>query len=447
MFLKRILLFVILSLTMFMAACGSKNAEGSDQETKTEDGKQIVTFWHAMSGASQEALDRIVASYNESQDEVEVRAEFQGTYDEALTKFHSVAGTDSAPTMIQVFEIGTMSMVNSGHIDPIQKFIDEDGYDMGHLEENIVNYYKIDNQFYSMPFNSSTPVMFFNKDAFEEAGLDPESPPQTYEEVEEASKAIVESNPDMKGFALQAYGWLFEQLLASQGALLLNENNGRSGTATEIGFTEEQGKSIFEWVERMNEDGTFANYGINGDNMLAGFLAEDVSMFLQSSANSRDLIDNAPFEVGVAFLPHPENTEWEGVVIGGASLWMSAGKEEAEQNAAWDFMKYLQSPEIQAQWHTDTGYFAINPAAYEEDLVVEMHEENPQLKVTVEQLQATKPSYATQGALMDMIPEERKIIEIALETVFNGEDVDKAYSAAMEQLNRAIETANKARGE
>lgn len=195
----------------------------------------------------------------------------------------------------------------------------------------------------------------------------------------------------------QAYGWLFEQLLANQGALLLNEDNGRSGVATEIGFTEEQGKSIFEWVERMNADGTFANYGTNGDNMLAGFLAEDVSMFLQSSANSRDLIDNAPFEVGVAFLPHPENVEREGVVIGGASLWMSEGKEEAEQKAAWDFMKYLQSHEIRAQWHTDTGYFAINPAAYEEDLAVEMHEENPQLKVTVEQLQATNPSYATQG--------------------------------------------------
>lgn len=199
--MKKMLLFVVISMTIFMAACGSNDAEGSSEATETEDGKQIVTFWHAMGGASQEALDKIVASYNESQDEVEVRAEFRGTYDEALTKFHSVAGTDSAPTMIQVFEIGTMSMVNSGHIEPIQKFIDEDGYDMGHLEENIVNYYKIDDQFYSMPFNSSTPVMFYNKDAFEEAGLDPENPPQTFEEVEAASKAIVESNPEMKGFA------------------------------------------------------------------------------------------------------------------------------------------------------------------------------------------------------------------------------------------------------
>ena len=106
----------------------------------------------------------------------------------------------------------------------------------------------------------------------------------------------------MKGFALQAYGWLWEQLLANQGALLLNNDNGRTDTPTEIGWTEEEGKSILEWVKRMVDDETFANYGTNGDNMMAGFLAGDVSMFLQSSASSRDVIDNAPFEVGIAFL-------------------------------------------------------------------------------------------------------------------------------------------------
>ena len=117
------------------------------------------------------------------------------------------------------------------------------------------------------------------------------------------------------------------------------------------------------------------------------------------------------------YLPHPESKEREGVVIGGASLWMIDGKSEAEQKAAWDFMKYLQTPEVQAQWHVGTGYFAINPAAYEEQLVKDAHEEMPQLKVTVEQFQATKSSFATQGALMDMIPEERKIMETALESL------------------------------
>ena len=226
----------------------------------------------------------------------------------------------------------------------------------------------------------------------------------------------------------------------------MNNDNGRTDTPTEIGFTEEEGKSVFEWVKRMIDDGTFANYGTNGDNMMAGFLAEDVAMFMQSSASARDVIDNAPFEVGVAFIPHPEDKERQGVVIGGASLWMVDGKEAAEQAAAWEFMKYLQTTEIQAEWHVGTGYFAINPAAYDEQVVKDAYEKMPQLRVTVDQLQATKPSFATQGAIMDMIPEGRRITETALETVYNGGDVGKAYTAAIDQLNAAIEKANKARG-
>jgi len=451
--MKRLLALLMLGLVLLIAACSSGEAEDSNSDAQTNGSddasgeKQTVTFWHSMGGAGQEALNAIVESYNSSQDAVQVNAEYQGTYDEALTKFNSVAGTDSAPTMIQTFEIGTMSMINSGSIVPIQEFIDSDSYDMSGLEENIVNYYSLDDTFYSMPFNSSTPVMYYNKDAFEAAGLDPEAPPATFEEVEEASKAITESNPDMKGFALQAYGWLYEQLLANQGALLLNNDNGRTDTPTEIGWTEEEGKSIFEWVKRMVDAETFANYGTNGDNMLAGFLAGDVAMFLQSSASSRDVIDNAPFEVGIAFLPHPEDKERQGVAIGGASLWMIDGKPEEEQQAAWDFMKYLQTPEIQAEWHVGTGYFAINPAAYEEQTVKDAYKEMPQLQVTVDQLQSTIPSYATQGALMDMIPEGRKIMETALETVYNGGDVDEAYHTAVEQFNAAIEQANAARGE
>ncbi|WP_404996698.1 ABC transporter substrate-binding protein [Caldifermentibacillus hisashii] len=452
--MKKLIMIFSLGILFLLSACAGENSasgnssqstENKNNEAGAKDGKQVVTFWHSMSGAGQETLNSIVEDFNNSQDKVQVNAEYQGTYDESLTKFNAVAGTDSAPTMIQTFEIGTMSMINSGNIIPIQEFVDKDGYDMSGLEGNITNYYSLDGKFYSMPFNSSTPVMYYNKDAFKKAGLDPEKAPETFEEVEEASKAIVKSNPNMKGFALQAYGWLWEQLLANQGALLLNNDNGRTDTPTKIGWTEKEGKSIFEWVKRMVDDGTFANYGTNGDNMVAGFLAGDVAMFLQSSASARDVIDNAPFEVGIAFLPYPEDQERQGVVIGGASLWMIDGKPKEESKAAWEFMKYLQTPEVQAKWHVGTGYFAVNPAAYEEEVVKEAWAEKPQLQVTVQQLQSTKSSYATQGALMDMLPQGRKIMETALETIYNGGEVDQAYKTAVQQFNDAIEQANKAR--
>lgn len=452
--MKKLLAYLTFGMILLLAACSSDGSSTQEQEGTGKDvtsagkaEKQEVTFWHSMGGAGQEALNKIVENFNNSQDGIQVNAEYQGTYDESLTKFNAVAGSDSAPSFIQTFEIGTKAMINSGQIVPIQELIDADGYDMSGLEENITNYYSLDGTFYSMPFNSSTPVMYYNKDAFKAAGLDPEAPPATYEEVEAASKAIVESNPEMKGFALQAYGWLWEQLLANQGALLLNNDNGRTATPTEIGWTEEEGKSILNWVKNMVDAGTFANYGTNGDNMMAGFLAGDVSMFLQSSASSRDVIDKAPFEVGIAYLPYPEAKERQGVVIGGASLWMIDGKSEEEQKAAWEFMKYVQKPEVQAEWHTGTGYFAINPAAYDEQVVKDAYAEKPQLQVTVDQLQDTKASYATQGALMDMLPEGRKIMETALESIYNGGDVDEAHRAAVDQFNAAIKQANAARGE
>lgn len=445
--MKKFMMFLMASLMFIVAGCSSNEEAGTEAASKSKTDKQtVVTFWHSMGGVNQEALDSIVAEYNSTQDKVQVLAEYQGSYEESLPKFHSVGGTKDAPTIIQVQEIGTMSMINSGNIEPIQKFIDAENYDMNKLEENIINYYKVDDKFYSMPFNSSTPVMYYNKDAFKEAGLDPEKAPETFEEVESAAKKIVENNDQMKGFALQAYGWLYEELLANQGGLLMNNDNGRSDTPTEVAFDNEKGKSIFEWVKRMMDDGTFANYGTNSDNMVSGFLAGDVAMFLQSSASSRNVIDNAPFEVGVAFLPYPEKEERHGVAIGGASLWMASGKGEAEQKAAWEFMKYLQTPEVQAKWHVGTGYFAINPAAYDEQIVKDAYEKMPQLQVSVKQLQATKPSYATQGALMDMIPESRKIIETALESVYNGGDVDEALASAVKQVNAAIEQSNKARG-
>ncbi|MCS1381442.1 ABC transporter substrate-binding protein [Lysinibacillus sphaericus] len=450
--MRKLFAFLTLGIVVLLSACSSEGnstqGQEGDKPSSTENTRmQEVTFWHSMGGAAQDSLNKIVGDFNKSQDKIHVKALYQGTYDESLTKFNAVAGSDSAPTVIQTFEIGTKAMINSGQILPIQELIDADGYDMSELEENITKYYSLDGKFYSMPFNSSTPVMYYNKDAFKAAGLNPDAPPKTFEEVAEASKAIVESNPKMKGFALQAYGWLWEQLLANQGALLLNNDNGRKETPTEIGWSEEEGKSILNWVKNMVDDGTFANYGTNYDNMMAGFLAGDVSMFLQSSASSGDIIDNASFEVGIAYLPYPANKVRQGVVIGGASLWMTAGKPDAEQKAAWEFMKYLQTPKVQAEWHVETGYFAINPSAYEEQIVKDAWAKKPQLQVTVNQLQDTKESYATQGALMDMLPEGRKIIETALETIYNGGDVNQAHRSAVEQFNAAIKQANAARGE
>ena len=414
---------------------------GDSEGTVEEEGKVSIEFWHAMSGSGQESLDAIVNSFNESQDKYEVKAEFQGSYEESLTKLRSVGGTKDAPAITQVFEVGTKYMIDSGYIEPMQSFIDKDNYDLSQLEENILNYYKVDGELYSMPFNSSTPVMIYNKDAFKAAGLDPEKAPETFSEVIDAASKL--KTDEMYGFSMLTYGWFFEQLVATQGGLYVNEDNGRSGDATEALFNGPEGLNVFNFLDTMNKAGTFGNFGTNWDDIRAAFSTGKVAMYMDSSAGVAGAIANAPFEIGVAYIPHADEVERNGVVIGGASLWMSKGIAEAEQQAAWEFMKYLTTPEVQAKWHLDTGYFAINPKAYEEENVKEKWAEFPQFKVTVEQLQDTVPGLATQGALISVFPESRQQIVTALEDLYQGKDPQEALDQAAEGTNRAMEIANK----
>ncbi|MEK4711721.1 ABC transporter substrate-binding protein [Sporosarcina sp. FSL K6-5500] len=444
---------LILSLAV-LAACTNSDSSTKDDETETSkpatsegteteesDEKVSIEFWHAMSGTGQESLDSIVKGFNDSQDKYEVVAEFQGTYEESLTKLRGVGGTKDAPAITQVFEVGTKYMIDSGYIEPMQKFIDKDNYDLSQLEENILNYYKVDGELYSMPFNSSTPVMVYNKDAFKEAGLDPEKAPETFSEVIDAAAKLKKG--EMYGFSMLTYGWFFEQLVATQGGLYVDEDNGRSGDATEALFNGPEGLNVFSFLDTMNKAGTFGNFGTNWDDIRAAFASGKVAMYMDSSAGVAGAITNAPFDVGVAYIPHADEVKRNGVVIGGASLWMSKGIAEKDQEAAWEFMKYLTTPEVQAQWHLDTGYFAINPIAYDEENVKEKWAEFPQYKVTVDQLQDTVPGLATQGALISVFPESRQQIVTALEDLYQGKDPQEVLDKAAEGTNRAMEIANK----
>ncbi|MGG1691802.1 ABC transporter substrate-binding protein [Heyndrickxia ginsengihumi] len=443
---KLIGFIVVLGIIANLAACGSSDVAA----TTKENGRVVVTFWHSMSGEPEKTLNKIVDEYNHSQNKVLVKAEFQGDYTESLPKYQSVGGTDKAPTIVQVQEIGTKAMINSGFIEPVQKFIDRDKYDTSQLEKNILNYYTVDHKLYSMPFNSSTPVLYYNEDALKKAGVQINPKDVTFEQIEEDAKKITQSsNGKMKGFALQPYGWLFEELMANQGSLLVNKHNGHSGTPTKAVFNNQAGENILKWAHNMINDKTFADYGTGttaADDMTAGFLAGKVGMFLQSSASIRDVVNNAKFKVGVAYLPHPENIKRNGVAIGGASLWLSKGKSSEEQKAAWDFMKYLASPHVQAEWHVGTGYFAINSQAYKDPIVKSAYQKIPQLQVSVQQLQSTISSPVTQGALMQSLPEERTAVETAMESVYNGEDISKALDKAVKTTNSAIEKANQANG-
>lgn len=421
-----------------LVACST----GGSDASAGEDGETVVTFWHSMRGAIAENLESYADDFNEMQDEIRVDASFQGTYSEATTKVKQVLGTSEVPTLMQLRETTTREIIDTNAVVPIQQFIDEDGFDLSAFEPNILEYYTVDDQLYSMPLNASNAVLFYNVDAFEEAGLDPGNPPNTFTEVREAAETLAQDSTVEYGIALQIYGWLFGQLVSNQGGLIVDNDNGRSGTATEAVFDDEIGTRTMEWINSMYHDGLMGNFGRQSDDMRAAFYNGDAAMILDTTAKTVDHVNEAPFEVGAAYLPVPDGVEATGPVIGGASLWIFDETAEEEQAAAFEFIKYLLSPEVQAHWAANTGYFPITTDSYDEPVLAEQLDDLPQIGVAVDQLHDTEITPASLGALIGV--EYESLVADAWEQMYDGGDPSSLLTSAAETVTSALDTYDRA---
>ncbi|WP_374043158.1 ABC transporter substrate-binding protein [uncultured Paenibacillus sp.] len=440
--MKKAGILMLLLAVLSLSAIGCTNSSGSEART-SDDGRIKVTFWHAMSGNAGELIAKMADDYNASQDKYFVDAIFQGSYEESLTKLKAVGGTSEAPTLMQVQEIGTKYMVNSGYIQPVQDLIDQDKFDLSQWEENILSYYQIDGKLYSLPFNTSNAILIYNKDKFKAAGLDPESPPKTFGEVRDMARKLTDNGKNEKGFALLVYGWFIEQLLANQGADFVDNGNGRDSLATKSLLNSPESLGIFQWLDEMNKDGTLGNYGRQWDDIRAAFSAGKVAMYMDSTAGIAGVMQASPFEVGTGFLPTPDGKEANGVIVGGASLWLMNSVAEEEKEAAWDFMKYVTTPAVQAEWAAGTGYFPITKAAHEEPILKEKYGQAPQFLTTVKQLQNTKTGSATRGALISVFPETRNEVATAIEKLYQGDAPQKVVDELTAKIDKLIEEDNK----
>ena len=405
--------------------------------------KEKIIFWHAMGGNFQPTLNKIVEEYNKSQDKIEVEALYQGSYQEALNKFKSVQGTDKAPALIQLNEISTEYMYNSGAITPMQEFVKKDNYDLTKLEDTLINYYTINGTLYSMPFNSSASILLYNKDAFKEVGLDPEKAPKSYKELAEAAKKLTKGT-ERYGFAMIMDAWFIEQLLANENTLYVNEENGRAGKSpTAVAYNGEKIKTIFNWLNDMYRDNTATSYGKEYQNTRAAFLSGKVSMYIDSSAGIQQLTELANFEIGSAYVPS-ENGEFTGVPIGGASLWITNSVSDEKQAAAWDFVKYAVSKESQALWASSTGYYSVNKEAYDLDLLKKDLEKTPQKLVAVNEIKDTQKTAATSGAIVGVFPELRKVMTDSMEKLYVGkEKIDKIIDKMVKESDRIVKRYNR----
>ena len=452
MSLKRTLVLLTALSLMLLAGCGgTKSAPAptpapASTPAPAPAAKVKISLWHAMGGVNGEALQSLVDDFNKSQDKIEVTAVYQGTYDEALQKLK--AAGDKGPALIQVFEIGSRFMIDSGLTTPVQRFIDADKYDMSDFEKNIVDYYKFDGKFNAMPFNTSTPIMYYNKTAFKDAGLDPEKPPQTWEEFAAAAKQLTKkdaSGQTRYGAALAWYGWFFEQWMAEQGADYVDNGNGRTGKATKANVASPQGEKILTWLKGMIDDGGATNLGRKTADTQAAFSSGQVAMTVDSTAVVAGILKNVAgkFDVGTAYYPKPAGANG-GVIIGGASLWILNSRPDAEQRAAWELAKYLTQAHQQAIWNVKTGYFPVRRSAYDDQLVKDNMAKYPQFKTAVEQLRASPDITATHGGVFGTFTPARQQIESAMENVVLGKATPAdALKAAAAEINKGIETYNK----
>lgn len=444
---KKFWLSFILIIGLFFATL---SIGGKFSTTSAADQRIKIVYWHSMAGAPQIALNKLVAQYNKSQTKYQIVPEYQGAYPESLPKYLNVASSNVAPTIIQAQEIATSALIKSNATQPVQDFIDQEQYDTSDLEPGILQYYTVNHKLRSMPFNSSVPVLYYNKSLVKKLGLDPLPVDPTYNDITKLAQAITQkTNHKTKGMTLEAYGWLFEELTANQNAQLANYQNGRAPGkyATKLNIATPAAIKTMNWAKTNIANGSFANYGagtVAETNQLASFLSNKVGMFMQSSASISDIQSGAKFDVGVTYLPHPDDTPRNGLPIGGASLWITKSKSSAQKAGAWDFLKFLATAKAQAQWRLETGYLAINKKAQNEPKVVAAVKKNPNLAVPTQQLETSKQNVVTQGPLVPILPIERANVEAAMQAIYGGADVVKSLKTAEKATNTALAAYNDA---
>ena len=464
--MKKKIISVILAGTMMMgtlAGCGGNKTTETENKTegKTEESQQTagteefsmadasevdgteISFWHSMGGVNGQAIDTLVKKFNdENEYGITVKAQYQGEYDDSLNKLKSAQIGNMGADLVQVYEIGSRFMIESGWITPMQQMIDADSYDLSQIEPNLAAYYTIDNQLYSMPFNSSTPIMYYNKEMFEKAGIT--EIPDSLEGIEAVGEKLLNEGGAGQVISLGIYGWFFEQFIGKQGLEYANNGNGRTEAATAVVFDSNgAAANILTAWKSLYDKGYAPNVGKGGDAGLADFSAGKSAITLGSTASLKQILQdvNGKFEVGTAYFPKVKSTDEGGVSIGGASLWALNNNDAKKTRATWEFVKFLISPESQAYWNAQTGYFPVTTAAQEEPVFKENVEKYPQFQTAIDQLHDSSPKYV--GALLSVFPEARATVESEIENLLNGNaDVKTAVKNMADAINKSIEEYN-----
>lgn len=416
-----------------------------------------LTFWHGMSSDNQSALQALTDEYNASQSKVRVSLEFQGGYKQTIDKFVQ-SGPDSRPGIVMLPEYMVQQIADSDAVIPAGACIEASDMDTSTFMERALLTYQTEGVQWSLPFNVSTPVLFYNKVAFANAGLDPEAPPVSLDELRAASQAIVDSPGEGTGLALDSGvdsggGWYVEQWLAKAGQLYADNDNGRAAPATRVLYAGPVGVDVLTSVQSLLLDGLAVSVGDNAggaDALLkladparpaAMTIATSAAIGTVKTALDGGLIPGITSEqFGVGPMPGPGDVPTASV--GGASLYVVGGKGDASAAAAWDFMQFLTTAQAQSSWAAVTGYVPVRDDAIELDPLRTTYATDPRFKVAFDQLHAGETSATTLAPVLGPLLEVRTVTAGGVAAIFGGADVAATLTASAQQADALIQSYN-----
>lgn len=397
-----------------------------------------ITFWHAMTADNERALQQITDAYNASQAKVKVTLVNQTGYEPALDKYRTASKGDR-PEIVQLPEYTLQLLADSKTVIPTQSCVNAEKYDLSDHVKRMTDYYTIAGALQAMPFNTSIPVLFYNKKAFAAAGLDPDKPPATLEELRADSEKIVSSGAATFGVALDTGldsggGWYVEQFLAMAGQLYADNQNGRQARATKVLFGAGETVDYLTQLQQMVTDKLAVNVGENpqgiADLLKIADEKEPAAMAIHTSASlgsalsvlkSGQFPKVSPDDLGIGPMPSP--TGGGGPVAGGASLWLVKDKTDEQTAAAWDYIKYLTSPAVQSTWAAATGYVPVRTSAATLDPIKTTYTTDPRFKVAYDALLGTNVDAVSSGPVLGPLREVRKRTAQAVQAILSGSDV------------------------
>ncbi len=424
-----------------MAAAVAVSALAAVGSAGTASAKTQIQWWHAMGGALGERVADIAKGFNESQSEYEVVPTNKGNYTENMTAGIAAFRAGKQPHILQVFEVGTATMMAAkGAIKPVYQLMEETGepFNPDAYLTTVTGYYMTnDGKLLSMPFNSSTPVLYYNKEAFTKAGLDPTAPPKTWPELAAAAKKTQAAGYPC-GFTTAWQSWVqIENFSAWHNIPIGTKANGFGGLDTELTINSPAHVKHIQQLADWQKDKTFVYGGRRGDSQ-ALFTNGECAMYMQSSAGLAGITKTAKFEFGAGMLPYwpdigkaPQNT-----IIGGATLWVFDGHPAEDYKGVAKFFSYLASPEVQAEWHQGTGYLPITRAAYDLTKKQGFYDKNPDAETALKQMTLNEPTENSRGLRFGNYVQIRDVINEELEAIWGGS------KTAQEGLDAAVARGN-----